>query len=83
MPSFLRRFTPLLFAAALAAPVLSAGCAAHVRIYDPYYSDYHVWAAEEPYYAQWEQETHRRHVDFNHRSEEEKKTYWDWRHRQR
>ena len=82
MRSLLRRFTPLLFAAALAAPVLCVGCATHVRVYDPYYNDYHVWAAEEPYYAQWERDTHREHKDFDKRSDVDKKAYWDWRHSQ-
>jgi hypothetical protein len=82
MRSLLRPFIPLLLAATLAAPVLSVGCAAHVRIYDPYYHDYHVWAAEEPYYSQWERDNHREHMDFDKRSDADKKAYWDWRHSQ-
>lgn len=80
--SFLRRFAPMLLAAAITLPVLCTGCAAHVRVYDPYYHDYHVWAAEEPYYTQWEHDTHRAHMDFAKRSDADKKAYFDWRHSQ-
>ncbi len=82
MRSILRRFAPMLFAAAIAIPVLCNGCAARVRVYDPYYHDYHVWAAETPYYTQWEHDTHRDHMDFAKRSDADKKAYWDWRHGQ-
>ena len=80
--SFFRRLAPLLLAAAIAVPVVSNGCAARVRVYDPYYHDYHTWAAEEPYYSQWEHDTHRDHVEFAKRSKEDQKAYWDWRHNQ-
>lgn len=80
--SRLRRFAPILLAAALAAPSLCTGCAARVGVYDPYYHDRHVWAAEEPYYTQWEHDTHRSHMDFNKRSQADQKAYWDWRHSQ-
>ncbi len=78
----MRSFAPLLLASVLAVPVFSTGCAAHVRVYDPYYHDYHVWATETPYYTQWEHDTHRDHMDFNKRSDDDKKAYWDWRHSQ-
>ncbi len=80
--SYLRRFVPMIFAAAIALPVLCNGCAARVRVYDPYYHDYHGWAAEEPYYNQWEHDTRRDHVDFNKRNKDDQKAYWDWRHNQ-
>ncbi len=80
--SWFGRFAPILLAAALAAPALSAGCAARVDVYDPYYHDHHVWAAEEPYYTQWEHDTHRSHMDFNKRSKADQKAYWDYRHGQ-
>ena len=78
----MRNFAPVLLAAVLAVPVLNTGCAAHVRVYDPYYRDYHVWAAETPYYTQWEHDTHRDHMDSNKRSDADKKAYWDYRHGQ-
>lgn len=80
--SFLRNCAFLLLTAVLTAPVLLSGCAAHVRVYDPYYHQYHAWAAEEPYYRRWESETHRRHTDYAKRSEAEQREYWDWRHNQ-
>lgn len=82
MGSLLRHFSPLLLAAAIALPVLCTGCTGSVRVYDPYYHDYHVWASETPYYSQWEHDNHREHMDFNKRSDADKKAYWDWRHSQ-
>jgi hypothetical protein len=78
----MRNFAPLLLAAVLAAPVFGTGCAAHVRVYDPYYHDYHGWDGETTFYAQWEHDTHRDHREFNKRSDDDKKAYWDWRHSQ-
>jgi hypothetical protein len=80
--SLISRFAPMLLAAAIALPVLSTGCSGSVRVYDPYYHDYHVWATETPHYTQWEHDTHRDHVDFNKRSDADKKEYWDYRHNQ-
>ena len=78
----LRCFTSFLLATVIALPLVCGGCEARVRVYDPYYSDYHVWAAETPYYTQWEHDTHRDHMDFNKRSDADKKAYWDYRHGQ-
>jgi hypothetical protein len=80
MCSLFGNLTRSLSAAALAACIFSAGCSAHVRVYDPYYHDYHAWAGETVYYNQWERETHRDHVEFNNRNDADKKAYWDWRH---
>jgi len=76
----LKSFATLLLAAAIGAPALVTGCAVHARVYDPYYHDYHGWNGEVVYYNQWEHDTHRDHRDFDKRSDEEKKDYWDWRH---
>ena len=46
----------LLMAVAVSSPIVVAGCASHatVRVYDPYYGDYHVWNDHEVvYYRQW------------------------------
>jgi hypothetical protein len=84
-----RRLGSLLIAAALALPltatVFMSGCAerASVRVYDPYYSDYHVWNRDEVvYYNRWENETHRDHREFKQRKSDEQKEYWTWRHSQ-
>jgi hypothetical protein len=77
-----KNIAPLLLAAAVASPLFITGCAEHVRVYDPYYQDYHYWGAEDPHYRQWEHDTHRDHKDFNQRSDSEKKEYWDSRHAQ-
>jgi hypothetical protein len=82
MGLLLRKSTLILLGAAFAAPLLTTGCEAHARAYDPYYGDYHVWSGETAYYGRWEHDTHRDHMDFNKRSDADKKSYWDWRHQQ-
>jgi hypothetical protein len=72
--------SPLLLIALLATALFTIGCEARVRVYDPYYHDYHAWAPESGYYAQWEHDNHRDHMDFGKRSDADKKAYWDWRH---
>lgn len=77
-----RYVATLLLAAAVATPVFMTGCTAGVRVYDPYYHDYHYWNDEAPRYRSWEHDTHRDHKDFNKRSADEQKQYWDSRHNQ-
>ena len=80
MRSLMKSFATILLAATIASPVLLAGCSAHVRVYDPYYHDYHAWDGEVVYYNQWEHDTHRDHLEFNKRNSDDQKAYWDWRH---
>jgi hypothetical protein len=80
MRTLSRHFSSLLLAAAVASPLFITGCTVHARVYDPYYHDYHGWNGEVVYYNQWERDTHRDHVEFNHRNDNDKKAYWDWRH---
>jgi hypothetical protein len=77
-----KHIASLVLAMGLAASVLTSGCTVHARVYDPYYHDYHVWVNEEPYYNQWEHDTHRDHVEFAKRNQSDQKAYWDWRHSQ-
>jgi hypothetical protein len=74
----------LLLAAALACASFGMACSEHhaYRVYDPYYTDYHVWNDNEiVYYRQWSDETHRdRTRDFRKLPPEEQKEYWTWRH---
>ena len=75
-----RRLVSLVLLTALVSPVVLSGCEDH-RVYDPYYNDYHVWNNDEVvYYHRWEHDTHRDDRDFNHRSKDEQKEYWTWRH---
>ena len=71
-------------AAVLAFSVLGTACEHHhaYRVYDPYYTDYHVWNNDEVvYYQQWSRENHRdEHRDFRKLPPEEQKEYWTWRH---
>jgi hypothetical protein len=82
MRFLIKNLARLSLAVVLASPVYMTGCAVHARVYDPYYNDYHVWAGETVYYNNWEHDTHRDHVDFNRRSDADKKEYWTWRHSQ-
>jgi hypothetical protein len=71
--------------AALLSTAMIAGCSAHVgyRVYDPYYSDYHVWGpGETVYYNRWAAENHRPNRDFRKLPKEDQHKYWTWRHAQ-
>jgi hypothetical protein len=74
----------LLLAAALASSLAGFACEHHhyYRVYDPYYTDYHVWNNDEVvYYNRWAGETHRDpHREFRKLPPEEQKEYWTWRH---
>lgn len=71
-----------LLAAAMSAAAVTTGCTVHAAYYDPYYHDYHPRSGEVVFYSRWESQTHRQHVDLDHRSKKEQKEYWDWRHKQ-
>jgi len=73
----------LLLAATLASSAAGIACEHHAyRVYDPYYTDYHVWNDNEiVYYHRWADETHHdRDRDFRKLRPEEQKEYWTWRH---
>lgn len=84
MTVYSRCVNSLFLAAAMAAAVAGTACAErhHYRVYDPYYTDYHVWNDDEiVFYRQWADETHRdHHRDFRKLPTEEQKEYWTWRH---
>jgi hypothetical protein len=75
-----------LAAAGLFAMLGVSGCAVHAgvgyRVYDPYYSDYHVWNdGEVGFYNNWAAETHRDpHRDFRKLNHNDQQEYWKWRH---
>jgi hypothetical protein len=80
-----RSFRQILLSGALLLPVMTAGCAVHAgvgyRVYDPGYSDYHVWGPdEEVYYNQWVTENHRPHTDFRKLNKDDQRAYFNWRH---
>lgn len=73
----------LLLSVALSAFAASTACEHHYyRVYDPYYTDYHVWNHDEDeYYHEWAVETHHdEHRDFRRLPPGEQKEYWTWRH---
>jgi hypothetical protein len=72
-----------LLGGALLSTTIFAGCATHVRVYDPYYSDYHVWGPDEDvYYHRWLGERHYDYQDFRRLPADRQKDYWTWRHSQ-
>lgn len=82
MTSVFNRLAPILLSVGIIMPVFTTGCTVHAGVYDRYHQDHHVWATEQPYYSQWEHDTHRQDKDFKKRSSDEQKDYWDWRHKQ-
>jgi len=74
----------LVLAAGLLAAAAGNACAEHhtYRVYDPYYTDYHVWNSDEVgYYHRWAGETHHDpNRDFRKLPKEDQKEYWTWRH---
>jgi hypothetical protein len=76
------RLTHVGLAATIALSSLTVACEDHYRVYDPYYSDYHVWdRGEVVYYHRWANENHRDpNRDFRKIPASEQKEYWTWRH---
>ena len=74
MRSLFRKAAPFILAVALVSPLFTTGCAVHARVYDTY------GPGEDVYYAQWEHETHRDHVEYARRNAADQKAYWKWRH---
>jgi hypothetical protein len=76
-----RYLAPLWLSAAMLLPLLASGCAARVRYYDEYHSDYHRWDdGEDRAYRVWLRERHYEYRDFNRLSRDEQHDYWSWRH---
>jgi hypothetical protein len=72
---------PLVLGAAILAPLSSSGCAARVRYYDGYHSDYHRWDDREARaYRAWLGERHYEYREFNRLNRDEQHEYWRWRH---
>jgi hypothetical protein len=71
----------LVLGAAMVAPVLASGCAAHTRYYDEYHADYHTWnSGEVGAYRVWIGERHYDYRDYNRLSRDQQRDYWNWRH---
>ena len=68
----MKKLTRLLLAMVFAIPLVASGCAAHVRV--------NAWGpGEATYYAQWEHDTHRGHVEWEQRNDADRAAYWNWR----
>ena len=78
-----RFLSAILLAGSIATPLITTGCAEHhaYRVYDPYYSDYHRWDADEDvYYRQWINEQHYEYREYPKLDKDKQHEYWDWRH---
>jgi len=76
-----RFFATILLAGSFLAPLAISGCAARVRVYDDYYSDYHYWGpAEDHAYRVWLAERHYEYREYARLSHEQQREYWAWRH---
>jgi hypothetical protein len=77
----------LIFASVLGAPLmLASGCAGRVtygsRVYDPYRRDYHPWNDNEiVIYRQYWNERHQPYRDYGRLKRNQRREYWEWRHR--
>jgi hypothetical protein len=71
MRFWLRKLTPCVLAALLAAPTLVTGCKTQNTTIDNS-------QPEPPDYRQWEHDTNRPHVDLARRSEAEQREFQDW-----
>jgi hypothetical protein len=79
MRSPAKKLTLLLFTLSLLATVFNTGCVARARVYDSYDHHYRAWAPESGFYVRWEHETHRSHMDYKKRGDDDKNAYWKWR----
>jgi len=71
----------ILLAAATLAPLALSGCAARVRVYDEYHSDYHYWNdREDRAYRMWLAERHYEYREYARLSKDQQREYWNWRH---
>jgi hypothetical protein len=71
----------LFLAASLLFTVVNSGCAARVRVYDQYHSDWHRWNHDEVFdYRSYWNERHEPYRDYNKLDKDEQKGYWNWRH---
>ena len=81
MPRFLNA---IVIGAALLAPISSTALRAEgpPRTYhDRQHNDDHQWnSREDKAYRIWAKENHRRYRDFGKLKEEDRQTYWNWRH---
>jgi hypothetical protein len=76
-----RYMSTMLLAAVSLAPLATSGCAARVRVYDEYHSDYHYWNdREDRAYRVWLAERHYEYREFARLNHEEQREYWNWRH---
>jgi len=71
----------IVLAAATLAPLTITGCAARVRVYDEYHSDYHRWNdREDRAYRAWLAERHYEYREFARQDRDRQREYWNWRH---
>jgi hypothetical protein len=81
MPRISRLLSSTFLGATLILCLAGAGCAARVRVYDEYHSDYHHWDHnEDVVYRQYWVGRNQPYRDYSKLNKDEQKDYWDWRH---
>jgi hypothetical protein len=77
-------FTTILMGAALIIPVTLAPTqlrAADQKYHDKGHNDDHEWNShEDKAYRMWAKENHRKYVRFDKLRDEDRESYWGWRH---
>ncbi len=76
------RFHVILLGAALLVPTAPLALRADDRVYhDQKFNDDHKWDShEDRAYRVWVKENHRKYQDFHKLKEEDRTSYWAWRH---
>jgi hypothetical protein len=78
---FKRSIRSIIFAGVILIAGASYGCAAHVRVYDEYHSDYHPWDRNEVVvYRQYWAGRNQPYREYNSLNRDEQREYWNWRH---
>ena len=76
-----RYFGPWFLAAVMMLPIANTGCAARVRVYDRYHSDYHDWDdRQDRAYRRYLDEKREQHREYKKLDREKQRDYWNWRH---
>jgi len=81
MSQIKRILSSTFLAASLLIAAANSGCAARVRVYDEYHSDYHTWDRnEDVVYRGYLTDRHQPYRDYKKLNKDEQKDYWNWRH---
>ena len=70
----------MFLSSALMLPIVNTGCAARVRVYDRYHSDYHnLDDREDRAYRRYLDEKHEQYREYKNLDPDKQRDYWNWR----